>query len=164
MPSTTKAMFDVEDLPDAPPVLREVAEGVNADAFGPNRILTEEDLDYEYPNRPKNSKTTLPFHELHTFLFDPLLANKGKKTALGQRASRLKPHEIRRNIIDRFISRWRSEVGNDVYPAFRLILCDKDRDRSVYACPTCAECLVNDQRLTISPSGTILKKKALDGC
>lgn len=139
-------MSDIEDLPDAPPVPRGATEGVNTDAFGPNRILTEEDLDREYPNRPKNGKTTLPFHELHKFLFDPLLANKGKKTGPAQRVSRLKPHEIRRNIIDRFISRWRSEVGNDVYPAFRLILCEKDRDRSVYACPT----LLNDQQLTIT--------------
>jgi len=42
------------------------------------------------------------------------------------------PHEIRRNIIQRFISRWRSEVGDDIYPAFRLILPEKDRDRPMY--------------------------------
>lgn len=30
------------------------------------------------------------------------------------------------------MSRWRSEVGNDFYPAMRLILPDKDRDRGVY--------------------------------
>ena len=35
-------------------------------------------------------------------------------------------------MIERFISRWRNEVGNDIYPAFRLILPDKDRDRPVY--------------------------------
>lgn len=46
--------------------------------------------------------------------------------------SRLSPHEIRRSIIERFISRWRSEVGNDIYPAFRLILPQKDRDRPMY--------------------------------
>lgn len=154
----TNMMSDIEDLPDAPQVPREIMQDMNADAFGPNRILTEEDLNREYPNRPKNEKTTLPFHELHKFLFDPLLANKGKKTGPAQRASRLKPHEIRRNIIDRFISRWRGEVGNDIYPALRLILCEKDRDRSVYASPT----LLNDRQLIIT-LGTILKKKALDG-
>lgn len=155
-------MSDIEDLPDAPPVSREVGGGVNSDAFGPNRILTEEDLDREYPNRPKNGKTTLPFHELHTFLFDPLLANKGKKTGPAHRVSKLKPHEIRRNIIDRFVSRWRSEVGNDVYPAFRLIMCDKDRDRSVYASLTllCIWEMISSSLF----SGTILKKKPLDGC
>ncbi|KAI9678570.1 MAG: DNA ligase (ATP) [Caeruleum heppii] len=44
----------------------------------------------------------------------------------------LSPHEIRRSIIERFISRWRKEVGNDIYPAFRLILPEKDRDRAMY--------------------------------
>lgn len=30
------------------------------------------------------------------------------------------------------MSRWRNEVGNDFYPAMRLILPDKDRDRPMY--------------------------------
>ena len=34
--------------------------------------------------------------------------------------------------MERFISRWRKEVGLDFYPALRLILPDKDRDRGVY--------------------------------
>lgn len=129
-------MFDIEDLPEVPPTLpHEILGGMNTDTFHPNKILTEEELDREYPNRPKNKKTTLPFHALYISLFSPLLANKKKKTGPGQRSSRLKPHEIRRTIIDRFVSRWRNEVGNDIYPAFRLILCDKDRDRSVYVSP-----------------------------
>ncbi|VBB86621.1 Pamus-53 DNA ligase 4 encoded by the Pamus-53 gene [Podospora comata] len=41
-------------------------------------------------------------------------------------------HEQRRHIIERFMSRWRKEVGDDFYPAMRLILPDKDRDRGVY--------------------------------
>lgn len=41
-------------------------------------------------------------------------------------------HEQRRHIIERFMSRWRSDVGNDFYPAMRLILPEKDRDRGVY--------------------------------
>ena len=44
----------------------------------------------------------------------------------------MSPHEQRRTIIERFISRWRSEVGNDFYPALRLILPEKDRDRPMY--------------------------------
>jgi DNA ligase-4 len=44
----------------------------------------------------------------------------------------LNPHEIRRNIIERFISRWRNDVGNDFYPALRLIIPEKDRDRAMY--------------------------------
>ncbi|CCX15517.1 Similar to DNA ligase 4; acc. no. Q4WVG8 [Pyronema omphalodes CBS 100304] len=59
--------------------------------------------------------------------------NKKKKPGAGLRGNReLKPHEIRRNIIDAFISKWRKEVGDDIFPAFRLILCEKDRDRNVY--------------------------------
>ena len=40
--------------------------------------------------------------------------------------------EKRRAIIERYISRWRREVGDDIYPAFRLIAPDKDRDRAMY--------------------------------
>ena len=50
----------------------------------------------------------------------------------GKGASGLNPFEIRRDVITRFISRWRKEVGDDIYPAFRLILPDKDRDRAMY--------------------------------
>ena len=46
--------------------------------------------------------------------------------------SNLSPHEARKSIIERFISRWRAEVGNDIYPAFRLIIPEKDRDRAIY--------------------------------
>lgn len=45
---------------------------------------------------------------------------------------KLSPQEQRRHIIERFITRWRKEVGSDFYPALRLILPDKDRDRGVY--------------------------------
>ena len=44
----------------------------------------------------------------------------------------LSPNEARRAIIERFISRWRREVGNDIFPAFRLIIPEKDRDRAMY--------------------------------
>lgn len=77
---------------------------------------------------------------LHLTLFNPLSENK-KKPA-GPVVSRKKqgphgpsnpnPHEIRQQIIERFISRWRKEVGNDIYPAFRLILPEKDRERPMY--------------------------------
>ena len=39
---------------------------------------------------------------------------------------------MRRNIIQRFMSKWRNEVGDDFYPAMRLLLPDKDRDRPMY--------------------------------
>ena len=44
----------------------------------------------------------------------------------------LNPHDAKRNIIERFISRWRTQVGADIYPAFRLIVPEKDRDRAMY--------------------------------
>ncbi|KAI2335020.1 DNA ligase (ATP) [Ophidiomyces ophidiicola] len=104
---------------------------------------TEAELDEKYPNRPHNKHPTLPFHELFTSLFNPLNENKKKPTGstvmcrkLGPRSNtgmkNLSPQELRRDIIQRFISRWRNEVGDDIYPAFRLIIPEKDRDRAMY--------------------------------
>lgn len=101
--------------------------------------MTEEELDAKYPNRPHNHAKTLPFHDLYLTLFNPL--NENKKKATGPRVARRKqgphgqhktPHEVRRAIIQRFISRWRQVVGNDIYPALRLIVPEKDRDRGMY--------------------------------
>jgi len=104
-----------------------------------NGPLTSEELDEKYPNRPRNHHRTFPFSDLYKNLFNPLNENKGPSGPRAPRAkkgphgpSKLSPHEQRRAIIDRFISRWRAEVGNDFYPALRLILPDKDRDRGVY--------------------------------
>lgn len=44
----------------------------------------------------------------------------------------MNPHEKRRNILEQFVSRWRDEVGHDFYPALRLILPGRDRDRPMY--------------------------------
>ena len=41
-------------------------------------------------------------------------------------------HEARASIIRTFITRWREQVGPDIYPAFRLILPAQDRDRPMY--------------------------------
>ena len=101
--------------------------------------LTEQELDEKFPDRPHNHSKTLPFHELYLSLFNPLNENKKKPT--GPKIARKKqgphgpgqaPNDVRRSIIDRFISRWRKEVGNDIYPAFRLIVPEKDRDRAMY--------------------------------
>ncbi|GAB1196970.1 DNA ligase (ATP) [Aspergillus pseudonomiae] len=100
----------------------------------------ESDLDEKYPNRPQNHSTTLPFHVLFQTLFYPL--SEIKKKPAGPARKKVGPHGLssanltpldkRRDVIDRFISRWRKEVGYDIYPAFRLILPDKDRDRAMY--------------------------------
>ena len=91
-----------------------------------------------YPNRPRNHSKTLLFSNLFKELFNPL--NENKKQPSGGPVRRkgppgqhkLSPQEQRRHIIERFITRWRKEVGDDFYPALRLILPDKDRDRGVY--------------------------------
>lgn len=96
---------------------------------------SEAELDAKYPGRPRNFGKTLPFHDLFLDLFDPLLDNaKGKKdpNPAARKPAKQSPSEIRSNIIKRFISRWRSEVGDDFYPALRLIVPDKDRDRPMY--------------------------------
>lgn len=90
-----------------------------------------------YKNRPHNHSKTLPFHDLVYSFFNPLDENKTKHSGPGAvRAKRAPhktpPHEIRRNIIQRFISKWRKDVGDDFYPAMRLIIPDKDRDRPMY--------------------------------
>lgn len=93
-----------------------------------------------YPNRPRNHSKTPPFHELYRSLFDPLNDNKKRPTGpVVARAkqgphgpSNLTPHEARRAIIIRFVSRWRKDVGDDFYPALRLIVPEKDRDRAMY--------------------------------
>ncbi|KAF2250975.1 DNA ligase 4 [Trematosphaeria pertusa] len=99
----------------------------------------EEELDTKYPNRPSNLHKTLPFHSLFNELFDPLLDSQKKNRPAGPRRragpsgqSNMTPHEARRNIIERFIAKWRKEVGNDFYPAMRLIIPEKDRDRAMY--------------------------------
>ncbi|CAK7221556.1 DNA ligase (ATP) [Sporothrix curviconia] len=120
------------------------AEARNEDVlqYGGSRQPGSAETDERYPNRPHNHSPTLLFSELFSNLFNPLSEVKAQpaargqaarfKTGFGPGASRLSPHEQRRVIILRFMSRWRAEVGDDFYPALRLILPDKDRDRSVY--------------------------------
>ncbi|KJZ73424.1 DNA ligase 4 [Hirsutella minnesotensis 3608] len=100
--------------------------------------IAKEELEDKYPNRPRNHSKTLPFHDLFLELFNPLNENKKQPTGGPARkkgpqgAHSLSPQEQRRHIIERFIGKWRKQVGNDFYPAIRLILPDKDRDRGVY--------------------------------
>lgn len=102
-------------------------------------VMTEQELNDKYPNRPHNHSKTLPFHDIYLTLFNPLSENKKKPTGpaiarrkQGPHGSKASPNDIRRSIIERFISRWRKDVGNDIYPAFRLIVPEKDRDRAMY--------------------------------
>jgi DNA ligase-4 len=99
---------------------------------------TTEELEDKFPNRPKNHSKTLYFSDLFRDLFNPLNENKKQPAGGPARkrgphgANKLSPQEQRRHIVERFITRWRKEVGDDFYPALRLILPDKDRDRGVY--------------------------------
>lgn len=66
-------------------------------------------------------------------LFNPLNENKKPPPKSGPPAAHgPSPQEQRRHIIERFIATWRKDVGDDFYPALRLMLPDKDRDRGVY--------------------------------
>ncbi|KAI9730999.1 MAG: DNA ligase (ATP) [Cirrosporium novae-zelandiae] len=112
---------------------------VEGDTPQPQAVDLEKELDERYPNRPHNHSPTLPFHDLFLTLFNPLNENKKKPTGpvaarrrVGPNAASNSPQEVRRHIIERFVSRWRKEVGDDIFPALRLIIPDKDRDRAMY--------------------------------
>lgn len=104
--------------------------------YGANS-LTEQEMKDKYPNRPHNHAKTLPFSDLYLTLFKPLQESRKKAgaAAINRRKHGPKqknPQELKRDIIERFIARWRKEVGNDIFPAFRLIMPEKDRDRGMY--------------------------------
>lgn len=93
-------------------------------------LLRADILDAEYPNRPKNTSPSLTFRDLVCSLFEPLVDLQHKPRT--RKGSQYSIHEARRNLINRFIQRWRNEVGPDIYPAFRLIMPDRDKDRPMY--------------------------------
>ncbi|CZR57359.1 related to DNA ligase 4 [Phialocephala subalpina] len=125
--------------------------------------MTMDELDLKYGGdngkRPRNHSKTPLFKELLVSLFDPLNDMKtrptGPKVARKKQGphgpSNLSPHEQRQNIISRFISRWRNDVGNDFYPALRLILPEKDRDRPMYGLKEKAMGKLIVKMLKISP-------------
>ena len=86
-------------------------------------------LDAEYPNKPKNASPSLPFGDLVKFFHTMETIQTQSK---GRRGTQLSQHDQRRNLINSFIQRWRKEVGPDVYPAFRLIIPNLDKDRPMY--------------------------------
>ena len=100
----------------------------------------ERDLDEKYPHRPRNHGTTLPFHTLFRDVFNPLKALEAKKATgplpLRGRAvgpdGKLTKQEKKKAVLERYFSRWRREVGDDIYPAIRLMIPEMDRDRAMY--------------------------------
>ncbi|TVY81298.1 DNA ligase [Lachnellula suecica] len=110
-----------------------------------------------YPDRPYNHGETFFFHELLEDLFNPLNENKKKPTGPAAKrgpakSNKLTPHEARRNIIQKFISRWRKEVGNDIHPALRLIVPEKDGARAMYGLKEKAIGKLLVKLLNISPN------------
>lgn len=77
---------------------------------------------------PKNHGDLPDFYTLIKGLFNPLLRDFGALLV----ATRKKPQELRQEIIGTFIAKWKANVGNDIYPAFRLILPEQDRERQMY--------------------------------
>jgi len=123
------------------------AGGVDDEANNEDKMMyghgamTEQELNEKYPNRPRNRHKTLPFSDLYLTLFNPLQQNLKKPAGAGGNRRKQGPHgpnagkspnEVRRTIIEKFITRWRKEVGDDIFPAFRLIVPEKDRDRGMY--------------------------------
>ena len=101
----------------------------------------ERELDEEYQNRPRNHGTSRPFHTLILELFKPLIDVRQSKPAAAMINRRkvgphgqanMSPSQRKRDLIKNYIDRWRRDVGPDFFPAFRLIIPDKDRDRGVY--------------------------------
>ncbi|KAI0017540.1 DNA ligase [Xylariomycetidae sp. FL0641] len=92
------------------------------------------ELDEKYPDRPKNHSRTLLFSDLYKELFDPLNDSRKQPRARARpgKVAKATPQEHRRLVIERFFSRWRSEVGDDFFPLLRLILPLSDRERGMY--------------------------------
>lgn len=77
---------------------------------------------------PQNHGELPLFSSLIKSLFNPLLRDF---TALSV-ATRKRPQELREEVIGTFIAKWKANVGNDIYPAFRLILPEQDSERQMY--------------------------------
>lgn len=65
---------------------------------------------------PTNQGPSPLFGTLCEHLFDTLL----NITKIKKYQSRKKPYELRTLVLENFIKRWRENVGNDIFPVFRL--------------------------------------------
>lgn len=90
------------------------------------------------PAPPHNHSPTLPFTDLVNDLFEPL--KKGPAAAhfvnapgMGRIRVKAKSAIVHRDeTLTNFFSKWRKEVGDDIYPAMRLICPQIDSERPVY--------------------------------
>lgn len=97
-------------------------------------VQGRQQFDEQWPSRPHNHSPTLPFSHLIKSLFEPLTRPipTGAAAKARRAASKVSPTEQRHNVIERFFSHWRNEVGDDIYPAMRLIIPLQDRERGVF--------------------------------
>ncbi|ANB12256.1 DNA ligase (ATP) DNL4 [Sugiyamaella lignohabitans] len=79
--------------------------------------------------QPKNFGKSPPFNKIVTGVFLPLQRHQLEKAVLAKRKTIT---AIRHEIIANFIANWKRNVGDDIYPAFRLILPEIDRERQMY--------------------------------
>ncbi|KAE9399995.1 DNA ligase 4 [Gymnopus androsaceus JB14] len=77
-----------------------------------------EAVDTDYPATPQHSKGPSP----------PF----GALVGLFERLQNERRQDKRKKLINSWFNHWRAEVGDDLFPVLRLILPQKDRDRSVY--------------------------------
>lgn len=83
-----------------------------------------------HPTRPHNHSPTLTFGDLVNRLFEPLKQGPPPPKVRGreQKSQRVHVHEV----LESFFSLWRKDVGNDVYPAMRLMCPQIDNERAMY--------------------------------
>lgn len=90
------------------------------------------------PPPPRNHSPTLPFADLVKDLFEPLKngpapAHFVNAPGIGMVRVEAKSTTVHRNeTLTNFFAKWREEVGNDIYPAMRLICPQIDTERPVY--------------------------------
>lgn len=71
------------------------------------------------PPAPVNHGASLPFRDLVQYLLQPL-QDYNRRPGVKGRPGVVAPAELKRAAIAKFITRWRVEVGPDVFPLFRL--------------------------------------------
>ncbi|KAK9477284.1 ATP dependent DNA ligase domain-containing protein [Lipomyces japonicus] len=82
--------------------------------------------------KPKNNGPSPFFHSLITGLINPLIKSGLRGGGFGHGHGRFATRnvkDLRRDILQRYFTKWKNEVGNDIYPCFRLLIpfCDKER-------------------------------------
>lgn len=77
------------------------------------------------PEKPVNRSKALPFRDLVQYLLQPL-QDYTRRPGIKGRSGAVAPAELKRAAIAKFVARWRKEVGDDVFPVFRLckLACD----------------------------------------